>query len=93
MSSRSSVPSVAPITMQPPQIILLSSRVMGLGCLGFVVLGFLWLAGNDGMEKKVRTTIMCYIGTNLRIHSSSPSLPKVSTTQITSEASNVLSFP
>ena len=53
---------------------------MGLGCLGFGVLGFLWLAGNDGMEKKVRTTIMCYIGTNLRIHSSSPSLPKVSTT-------------
>ena len=29
----------------------------------------LWLAGNGGMEKKMETTIMGYIGTTIRVHS------------------------
>ena len=40
--------------------------VSGLGCR-------LWLVGNEGMEKKVETTIMCYIGIAIRIHSFIPS--------------------
>ena len=31
--------------------------------------------GNDGMEKKMETTIMGYIGTTLRIHSSLNPIP------------------
>ena len=35
--------------------------------------GYLWLAGNEVMEKKMETTIMGYIGTTIRIHSFIPS--------------------
>ena len=28
-----------------------------------------WLAGNDGMEKKTEITVMCYFGTTIRFHS------------------------
>ena len=34
---------------------------------------YLWLAGNEGMEKKLVTTIVGYIGTTRRIHSFIPS--------------------
>ena len=39
----------------------------GLGCTG------LWLAGNEGMEKTMAPTIMGYMRTTIRIHSSIPS--------------------
>ena len=32
----------------------------------------LWLSGDEGMEKKMETTIMGYIGTTIRIHSFIP---------------------
>ena len=35
--------------------------------------GYLRLAGNEGMEKKMETTILGYIGTTLRMHSFIPS--------------------
>ena len=35
--------------------------------------GYLCSAGNEGMEKKMDTTIMGYVGTTLRIHSFIPS--------------------
>ena len=35
--------------------------------------GYLWLAGNEGIEKQMETTIMGYIGTTIRIHSFIPS--------------------
>ena len=47
-----------------------SFGVFGVKGLGFRVTG-LWLAGNDGMEKKMETTIG-YIRT-IRIHSFIPS--------------------
>ena len=34
---------------------------------------YIWLAGNEGMEKKVETFITGYIGTTIRIHSFIPS--------------------
>ena len=34
-----------------------------------------WLAGNEGMEKKMETIIMGYIGITTRIHSFIPSYP------------------
>ena len=33
----------------------------------------LWLAGNEGREKKMETTIMGYIEATVRIHSHTPS--------------------
>ena len=36
-------------------------------------LTYLWLAGNEGREKKMETTIMGYIGTTVRIHFFIPS--------------------
>ena len=33
---------------------------------------YLWLAGNEGLETKMETTIMGYIGTSIRIHCSIP---------------------
>ena len=33
----------------------------------------LWLAGNEGMGKKMETTIMSYIGITIRIHADIPS--------------------
>ena len=39
---------------------------------------YLWLAGNEGMEKKMETTIMGYVGTSIRIQSFIPGQPKVS---------------
>ena len=33
---------------------------------------YLWLAGTEGMEKNMETTIMSYIGTAIRIHSFVP---------------------
>ena len=33
----------------------------------------LWLAGNEGMEKKMATTIMGCVGTTIGIHSFIPS--------------------
>ena len=35
--------------------------------------GCLWLAGNEGMQKILETTIMGYMGTTIRIHSFIPS--------------------
>ena len=32
----------------------------------------LWLAGKEGMEKKMETTIMGHIGTTIRVHSFIP---------------------
>ena len=32
----------------------------------------LWLAGNQGLDKKMETTIMGYIGISIRIHSFIP---------------------
>ena len=32
----------------------------------------LWLAGNEGMETNMETTIMGYIGNTIRIHSFTP---------------------
>ena len=32
-----------------------------------------WLAGNEGKEKKMETAVMGYIGTTMRIHSFIPS--------------------
>ena len=34
-----------------------------------------WLAGNEGMEKKMETTIMGYTAVTTRIHSFIPSYP------------------
>ena len=34
------------------------------GCITYI-----WLAGNGGMEKNMKTTIVGYIGTAIRIHS------------------------
>ena len=34
---------------------------------------YFWLAANGGMEKKIETTTMGYIGTAIRIHSFIPS--------------------
>ena len=31
---------------------------------------YLWLAGNEGMEKKMETTVLDYIANTIRIHSS-----------------------
>ena len=42
------------------------------------VLAGLWLAGDEGMEKRTETTIMGYIGITIRIHSFIPSQPKAS---------------
>ena len=39
---------------------------------------YLWLAGNGGMEKNIETIAMGYRGTTTRIHSFTPSYPKVS---------------
>ena len=36
--------------------------------MGFRGFTYLWLAGNEAMEKKVETTIMSYIETTIRIH-------------------------
>ena len=36
-------------------------------------LNYLWLAGNEGMEKNMATTRMVYVGTTATIHSSIPS--------------------
>ena len=47
---------------------LLTPRKARQACLQ-LLLTFLWLAGNEGMEKKMETTIMGYIGTTIRIHS------------------------
>ena len=33
----------------------------------------LWLAGNEGLEKKMETTMMAFTGTTIRIHSFIPS--------------------
>ena len=43
----------------------------GLSLVGFMQDSFngLCLAGHEGMEKKMETTIMGYIGTTIRIHS------------------------
>ena len=45
-----------------------------IGCSGFAwrakvdsPKSSLWLAGNGGMEKKMETAIMCYIGITIRI--------------------------
>ena len=48
---------------------------MGLGTLGFTGL---WLTRNAGMEKKMESTIMGYIGTTISIHSCIPSQPTAS---------------
>ena len=40
---------------------------------GIELLTGLWLAGNEGMEKKTETTILGYIGSSVRIHSFIPS--------------------
>ena len=41
--------------------------------IGFTFfLGFRVWGGNRGMEKKMETTIVFYIGTTIRIHSSEP---------------------
>ena len=40
------------------------------------VVSSLRLAGHEGMEKNTETTIMGYIRTTIRIHSSIPSQPK-----------------
>ena len=42
---------------------------------------FLFLAGNAGMEKKMETSIMACIGTDIGIHSIIPSKPNVSVEQ------------
>ena len=44
------------------------------------ILTHLWLAGHEGMDKKMETTIMGDIETVVRIHSFIPSEPKVSET-------------
>ena len=44
-------------------------RVQGLGFR---------VSGLEGVEKKMETTVMGYVGTTIRIHSFFPSLPKVS---------------
>ena len=36
----------------------------------------LWLAGNEGMKKKMETTMMGYLETTVRIHSFLPTLTK-----------------
>ena len=38
-----------------------------------LALAYVWLAGNDGMEKKMETSIMDYLGITMRIHSIIPS--------------------
>ena len=35
----------------------------------------LWLAGNEGLEKKMETAIMGHLGTTISIYSSIPSQP------------------
>ena len=58
---------------------------IGLKNLGFRVAqepgslkySYLWLAGNEGMEKKMETAIKWYIGTTTGIHSFLPSQPTV----------------
>ena len=37
-----------------------------------IPLSYLWLAGNEGMQKKMETTKMGYRGTTMRIHSLIP---------------------
>ena len=46
----------------------IGSLFWGMG-LPKPTLSYLWLARNEGMEKKVETTIMGYIGTTIAIHS------------------------
>ena len=45
-------------------------KEMETGCIGIT---YLWLAGNEGVEKTFEATIIGYIGTTTRIHSFSPS--------------------
>ena len=44
-------------------------RTLGFGLL----IAGIWSAGNDGMEKKIETTTMGYIGNAIRIHFFIPS--------------------
>ena len=59
----------------------------GARCIGFTGL---WLAGNEGMETKMETTIMSYIRTTRRIHSFIPSVPKASVECLERKASFTL---
>ena len=40
------------------------------------IISYLWLAGDEDMEKYMETTIMGYIGTTIRTHSFITSQPK-----------------
>ena len=42
--------------------------------------GYLWLAGNGGLENEKETTVMGYTGTAIRIHFFVPSEPKAHST-------------
>ena len=51
----------------------LGFRVWGLGFMIHGPYSYIWLAGNEGLEPKVETVIVGYIGTTIRIHSFIPS--------------------
>ena len=42
------------------------------------VSGYLWLAGNEGTDKKMKTTIILYAGTTIWVNSFIASKPKIS---------------
>ena len=52
--------------------LLAELAAQGRGAAMPFITGF-WLAGNEGVEKNMETTIMGYLGTTTRIHSFIPS--------------------
>ena len=62
-----------PLILGNPRVTVMTTLLVNLGLPP--LLSYLWVAGNEGMDKTMETTMMGYIKTTIRIHSFIPSCP------------------